>query len=88
MNSTEAREAIDRLFAWSTNYSFPSPASLFLDLIGHSKETLGERLCAQSMPSIGYLEAGYLGDALTAWSDFPSDVHSHVEQLLAEEAEE
>tara|TARA_B100001939_G_scaffold332190_1_gene330954 strand:+ start:302 stop:568 length:267 start_codon:yes stop_codon:yes gene_type:complete len=87
MNSTEAREAIDRLFTWSTNYDFPSPACLFLDLIGHSEETLGERLCSQSMPSIGYLEAGYLGEALTAWSDFPSDVHSHVEQLLAEEAE-
>ena len=87
MNSTQAREAVDRLFHWSTNYSFPSPASLFLDLIGHSEETLGHCLCGQSMPSIGYLEAGYLGEALTAWSDCPSEVYSHVEQLLAEEVE-
>ena len=32
----QAAEMVADLFSWSQNYDFPSPASLFLDLIGYS----------------------------------------------------
>jgi len=83
---TQSTAAVSALFDWSQNYSFPSPASLFLDLIGHSEETLGERLCSNSQPSMGYLELDLLGKALVAYAEHPSTVWDHVDQLLAAEA--
>ena len=82
----QASEAIVRLFDWSQNFDFPSPASLFLDIIGHSEEHFGARLCADSAPSIGYLEAEILGQALAAWADRPRDCEETVETLLNREA--
>lgn len=78
----QATEAITRLFDWSQNFSFPSPASLFLDIIGHSEEHFGARLCAESAPCIGYLEADLLGKALAVWADRPRDCEQVLETLL------
>lgn len=75
------------LFEWSENYSFPSPASLFLDLIGWSEEYLGERLCGEVMPNLGYLEADLLGKALQEYSHRPSEVMDWVEAWSSREEE-
>jgi hypothetical protein len=81
-NAAENVEHTAGLFEWSENYDFPSPASLFLDLIGYSEEELGEHLCRDKMPSLGYLEADYLGDALKEWAHRPNDVYAFVEKLM------
>lgn len=82
----ETIEAIEDLFHWSQNFDFPSPASLFLDLIGHSEETLGCRLCDDKMPNLGYLEHHKLGFALVCFADHPSTGWDAVERLLSEES--
>jgi hypothetical protein len=84
---TQALESVSGLFSWSQNYDFPSPASLYLDLIGYSEDEYGARLCTDRQPSLGYLECGMLGDALTAYADHPGAVYTLVEQLLAAESE-
>jgi hypothetical protein len=70
------------------NYEYPSPASLFLDLIGWSEEELGERLTRDNMPSLGYLELDYLGDALKEYATRPGDVMAYVSNLIANYSEE
>ncbi len=80
-------EPIARLWSWSDNYEYPSPATLFLDLIGWSEEEYGDRLCANKMPAIGYLEAGMLGEALTAYADHPQKVTEFVTALVYSEGE-
>ena len=80
-------EAIARLFSWSTNYGHPTPAELYLDLIGYSQDELGETLCGSKLPAIGYLGAGLLGEALTAFADYPSDVWQYVHALAMSELE-
>ena len=82
----QALQAVSDLFSWSQNYAFPSPASLFLDLIGYSEEEYGSLLCSDRQPSLGYLECGILGDALTAYAEHPGSVYTLVEQLLAAES--
>lgn len=76
------------LFEWSENYEFPSPASLFLDIIGYSEDEHGERLCQDKFPLIGYLEAGYLADALQEWSLRPHEVRDFVDELMNNYTEE
>lgn len=87
-NAPETLEHTAGLFEWSENYDFPSPASLFLDLIGWSEEEVGDRLCSDKMPSLGYLEVDYLGDALKEWATRPMDVYSFVEKLMNNYSEE
>jgi hypothetical protein len=76
------------LFDWSENYNFPSPASLFLDLIGWSDDEIGERLTANAMPALGYMELDYLGDALKEYATRPGDVMTFVSSLMANYSEE
>lgn len=83
----QARELVDDLWSWSQNYEFPTPASLFLDLIGYSEDEYGERLCADRMPSLGYKEHDLLGRALVAYSDRPGAVLDRVAELIADELE-
>lgn len=83
----QARELIDDLWSWSDNFSFPTPASLFLDLIGYSEDELGERLCSRTMPALGWEEQHRLGWALLAHAHRPGDVLERVAELLADEAE-
>lgn len=72
-------KATEYLFEWSENYNFPSPASLFLDLIGWSEEQYGERLCKENAPAIGYLEADLLGRALQEYANRPQEVEDWVQ---------
>jgi hypothetical protein len=85
MKLEDAKYAVEKLFWWSTNYSFPSPASLYMDLTGYSEETMGEDLCSTKKPSLGYLELDLLGEALMAYAEFPNDLDEEfVEGLLKE----
>ena len=84
-NPPEYGAATIRLMDWSQNFDYPSPMSLFLDLIGFSEEELGQRLCAEKMPSLGYLELDYLADALKEYANRPLDVYALAERLANEE---
>jgi hypothetical protein len=83
-SAPKCAEAVARLWSWSENYNYPTPASLFLDLIGWSDENLGEPLfdLRQVSNRLGYLELGMLADALQEYSDRPQDVSDYVTKLL------
>lgn len=83
----QARARVTDLWEWSTNYQFPSPASLFLDLIGYSEDEFGEPLCSSGAPNLGYHEHHLLGWALLAYAHRPADVLERVGELLQQEAE-
>ena len=76
-------EATARLWSWSENYDYPTPASLFLDLIGYSDEHVGEPLfdLRQVANRLGYLEIDMLANALKEYADRPGDVMEYVERL-------
>ena len=80
-------EAVARLWSWSENFDYPSPASFFLDLIGYSDDNYGEPLTSMAdVPSrLGYLEIDMLADALKEYADRPGDVTDYVERLTMAE---
>lgn len=69
------------LFSWSTNYEYPSPASVFLGLIGWEDMDEIPQGCA-----LGYLELDYLGDALKEYATNPQTVSDAIAELLEAEA--
>lgn len=79
---------IASLVSWSHNYPGEySPFSLFLDLSGWSLENLGE---IQFQPDkhrmyFGYVETGYIGEAMATLADHPYDVEEYVTKLLEAE---
>jgi len=80
-NAPEYATETAGLLRWSENYSFPTPANLFLDLIGYSVEEYGANTC-ESVPSdkFGYLECDHLGAALVEYA--------FVESVLAPQDED
>jgi hypothetical protein len=80
-------EGVARLWSWSENYNFPSPASFFLDLIGYSDEHYGQPLARMTdVPStLGYLELDMLANALREYADRPIDVGNYIDQLTSAE---
>lgn len=83
----QARGLVDDLWNWSENYQFPTPASLFLDLIGYSADEFGEPLCSSGAPILGYHEHHLMGWALLAYAHRPADVLERVGELLTAELE-
>lgn len=71
------------LFEWSRNYNYPSPATLFLGLIGY--EDMEE--LAQGV-ALGYMELDYLGDALKEYANNPQTVNDAIAELLEAEGNE
>jgi hypothetical protein len=51
-------------------------------MIGYSEEEHGYNLCAEKMPSLGYLEIDMLAKALTEYADRPNDVYDFVEKMM------
>ena len=75
----------------SQGYEYPTPATLFLDLIGYSLEEHGELFVSDMktvINKLGYLELSMLGEALDEYATRPLDVIQFVEKLLAAETEE
>jgi hypothetical protein len=89
-NAPSYAEGVADLFHWSTNYDYPTPATLFLDLIGYSDKHFGEPMFdLKHVPGrLGYLELGKLAKALDEYSDRPSDVLEYVQQLLDAESDQ
>lgn len=73
------------LYSWGLNCERNSnPFLVFLDLIGWSVENFGGRLCV--MPKhLGYVELGYLADALTEYADQPHEVTAWIDELMTKE---
>ena len=77
-------ENVRALVNWSMNYDIKkgTPYQIFLDLIGYSEENFGEAIVKDvTKVSIGYKELGFLGEALTEYSDSPKDVMDWIEKL-------
>lgn len=71
------------LFEWSRNYEYPSPATLFLGLIGwDDMDQLAQGV------ALGYMELDYLGDALKEYANNPLGVRDAVTELLEAESKE
>lgn len=83
-NAPERVEETAELFRWSENYNYPSPGSLFLDLIGYSDMEFGTPMFdLNECPSkLGYLELGMLSDALKEYAENPQFVYAWVEELM------
>lgn len=71
----------ERLMVWSDSYDFPTPFTLFLDIIGWNDAHFGGKV-ADPMPDMGYLEISLLAQALMEYSLSPDDVHTFVTQTL------
>jgi hypothetical protein len=82
-------DPIRSLYSWSANCEGFKPFRVFLDLIGYSEEQGIGSLADYAEPSkgFGYMELGKLGEALTAYSDRPSDLSDFIEELLEVERE-
>jgi hypothetical protein len=75
-------EETTALFEWSRNYSYPSPATLFLGLIGYEDMDIVQGV------ALGYLELDYLGDALKEYASNPQTVIQAIEEMLEAEGNE
>ena len=76
-------EETTALFEWSQNFNYPTPATLFLSLIGW-EDMEGE---LPKGVALGYMELDYLGDALKEYANDPQTVSDAIEQLLEKEGE-
>lgn len=77
------------LYNWSLNYEAgEGPITLFVDLIGYSKEEIGVPLYDLANPMLGYLELDYLADALKEYANKGQEAYDFVVRLLKAEAGE
>ena len=83
----EKLRPVAELISWSHNYDSYSPFSLYLDLIGWSLEQLGENMFDPIRHRLyfGYVEADYLGEALTCYAKRPQAVFDYVTEVLEAE---
>ena len=82
-NPRKGAEHTTALFEWSRNYSYPTPATLFLGLIEYEDmEGLVQGV------ALGYLELDYLGDALKEYANNPQLVNEAVAEMLEAESNE
>ena len=83
--NTHARQA-QACYEWGLNCNRDSnPFLVFLDLIGWSAENYGEHLVIGSFGSLGYMELGYLADALNEYALFPNEVTEWLNALMMSE---
>lgn len=90
-NPPKGLDAIADLFDLSTNHEYPTPATLFIDLIGLTTEEHGEVLVKDItvyVGKLGYLELGRLGQALDDYTDRPQDGFQYVSDILEAERED
>lgn len=81
-------EETTALFEWSRNYNYPTPATVFLGLIGYGEEEWGEAMQIPQGVALGYLELDYLGDALKEYASNPQTVSEAIAEMLEKEGEE
>ncbi len=80
-------EGVSALWSWSSNYDYPTPATVFLDLIGHSMEEFEQPFTTmeQAVKVLDWLAISYVADALQEFASRPNDVRAYVEKLLEAE---
>lgn len=78
-------EETTALFAWSMNFDYPTPATVFLGLIGYGEEQYGAAMPIPQGAALGFLELDYIGDALKEYANNPRTVTEAIEELLAAE---
>ena len=86
--STGRFDKIATLWDTSSNYEYPTPATLFLDLVGYSLEEYGQLLISDMttiINKLGYFDLSMLGEALDQFATRPLDAIEYVEALLAAE---
>jgi hypothetical protein len=83
-------EGVSALWSLSSNYDYPTPATVFLDLIGYSVEELGEPLTTmqEAVKVLDFLALSYIADALQEFANRPDDVRVYVRNLLEAEGGE
>lgn len=88
-NPPSYAEGVARLWVWSSNHDYPTPASLFLDLIGYSEEHFKQPLSNLNTihAKLGYIGISYLAEALKEYAERPMDVMEYVEFVLEAESE-
>ena len=84
-------QAISDLWRWQQSSQYPAggPWWLFCDLIGYTLDEYGETVCdwPAVVSSFGWIERDYLGAALVAHADRPTEATAYVAALLAEGVE-
>jgi len=82
-NAPDYAEETAALWSWSLNCEYPTPFTLFMDLIGYSEEHFGEALVKDTTAvGLGYVEQSYLADAMKEYSNRPRDIEDWITELL------
>jgi hypothetical protein len=83
-------EGVSSLWSLSSNYDYPTPATVFLDLIGYTVEEIGEPLTTmkEAVRVLDYLAISHLADAIQEFANRPEDVRVYVRNLLEAEGGE
>jgi hypothetical protein len=90
-NPPKGLDAIADLFDLSTNHEYPTPATLFIDLIGYTTEEYGYVLVKDIsvyVSRFNYLELGRLGQALDDYTDRPQEGFQYVSDILEAEMDD
>jgi hypothetical protein len=73
------------LWRWASNFEYGSaanPLTMFMDIIGYSKDYYGDNVHPwDNLDGDGFMEGYYLGAALVAWSDLPRDTEELLNEL-------
>jgi hypothetical protein len=83
-NAPETLSRIARLWSVSSNYEYPSPATVFIDLIGYTEEEFGEPLTTmkEAVRRLDFVGLGLIGQALDEYTDRPNDARVFIQELL------
>ena len=89
-NPPKEFEGIARLWVWSSNFDYPSPATVFIDLIGYTEDEYGVVMTnmKQAVRCLGYMELGMLADALSEYAERPNDARDYIRAILNAEGGE
>ena len=89
-NAPETLSRIARLWSVSSNYEYPTPATIFIDLIGYTEEEFGEPLTTmkEAVQRLDFVALGLIGQALDEYTDRPGDATAFIRQLLESEGRE
>jgi len=86
-NAPETLSRIARLWSVSSNYDYPTPATIFIDLIGYTEEEFGEPLTTmkEAVRRLDFIGLGLIGQALDEYTDRPNDARKFISDLLEAE---
>ena len=78
-----AIKSVDDLYSWSQNFgSVLNPFCLYLVLINYEDYQVTYADLGRYLPTLGYKEQALVGESLVAYSDYPTEIERHIEQLM------